>query len=88
MTVTDTEGRIEITADHSDTWHFAQYNPAGSWPASDLAGRDVRLVLAPNGDLIDASGTSDALSEEVGAFIAYALSANGYAPAAISHYAH
>lgn len=67
----NTETRI--SANHWDTHDFAFNNPAGRWPCSALAGNDVWIVLAANGDLVDGNIPEDCLSEELAAFIDYAL---------------
>ena len=66
--------RIEIIGTHADTYDFAHYNPAGTWPCSALSGEYVRIVIdARNGDLIDGEIPEDCLSEELSAFIDFAL---------------
>lgn len=55
----------------ADTYDFAHYSPAGTWPCSALSGNAVRIVLAPNGDLIGGDIPDDCLSEELAAFIDY-----------------
>jgi hypothetical protein len=72
-----TDARI-IYATHTDTWLWSQSAAPGQplnsrWPASALAGHDVTIIIAANGDLLDLIGPSDVGADELGAFIDYAL---------------
>lgn len=74
----ETEGRVEIIGTGADTYDFAHYNPAGTWPASALSGEYVRVILdTRTGDLIDGEIPEDCLSEELAAFIDFAYAREG-----------
>lgn len=73
MHISRSDRGVEIRATKEDTYDFAHYNPAGTWPCSALDGHGVTITLAANGDLIGGDIPEDTLSEELAAFIDYAL---------------
>lgn len=68
MTIRPNMRGVELHATTGDTWTWA-HRGGRSWPCSALAGNDLEIVLASNGDLVDFHPKLDDLtSDELTAF--------------------